>query len=193
MKVVCFLVFITMLSSACSSNTEEHSNEDRTEVDTQQTTVQHEAVIPEEVDSLNNVAESEDTITEPQVEKTVKQEKTKPQRDEPAMPQTRIYSYVSDESCNGEPVWIQMDLARKIYYDNPDTLKQIAKEDYRANKDYFPVSISDNFEEMKSTEHIGYCDITFKYQLFDNEFSDTPYTTAFIKVKRLKNGTLVTD
>jgi hypothetical protein len=105
----------------------------------------------------------------------------------------RYLEFPSDNNFNGKPMTQQLEIKQSVLKTSPDTLKQIAMERYSSYSSFFPVSISDNFEEGISTEHIHYTKLTFRFLIFENEYSLKPYVEEFVTIKRESNGELVVE
>lgn len=88
----------------------------------------------------------------------------------------------------------QEDIPKEILENKPDTLSKLALARYKTYDHFFPKSIADNFEEGISTEHIHYPKkLIFRFMVFDNEFSETPYLVKEVIVRRTPNGELYTE
>lgn len=93
-----------------------------------------------------------------------------------------------DDNINGKPLTVQIEIKQDYYKLIPDTLLLIVKQKYQSWESYFPVSIADNFEEGISTEHIHYPELIVNFQLFEDGFSERPYSIVPVKVYRDRSG-----
>lgn len=104
---------------------------------------------------------------------------------------TRYIEFPNDAHFNGSPMTQQEEMPKEILENHPDTLRKLAIARYKAYDQYYPKSIADNFEEGISTEHIHYPKkLIFRFELFDNESSWTPYIVKEVMVIRNPNGEL---
>ncbi len=104
---------------------------------------------------------------------------------------TRMMQFPGDAQWNGKPMVQQYDLKSSLLQSVPDTLKRLALESYASYKSFFPRSISDDFENGISTEHVHYPPrLVFEFQLFENEFQGKPYAIRTVVVKRTREGEL---
>lgn len=109
--------------------------------------------------------------------------------DEAPIEYTRFVQFPSDANWNGKPMVQQVELCSRILNNNPDTLSNLALMRYKTYDSYFPIAISDNFEEGISTEIIMYPEkLIFQFQVFENEFAAKPYLIKSICVMRNDNG-----
>lgn len=109
-------------------------------------------------------------------------------------PATRFIDFPSDANFNGKPMTQQEEITKEILEKHPDTLSKLAIMRYKSYEHFFPKSIADNFENGISTEHIYYPEkLIFRFELFENEFSWTPYVIKEVIVRRNTNGELYTE
>lgn len=107
---------------------------------------------------------------------------------------TRFIEFPGDNNFNGSPMIQQFDMPEIVYLLNPDTLSKIAIARYKTYDHFFPKSISDNFEEGVSNEHIHYPKkLIFRFQVFEGEFAEKPYLIKDVVVRRQQNGELYTE
>ncbi|MCF8464290.1 MAG: hypothetical protein K9G41_05595 [Flavobacteriales bacterium] len=151
---------------------------------------------PTVVDSLiiqndmpEGVATPKDTTVSPITESpptTVKTVSKKPKVESLA---TRYLEFPGDAHWNGKSVVQQIDLEQRLLEAFPDTLKNLALHRYSEYKEFYPVSIADDFENHISTEHIHYpSKLIFRFQMFENEYHAKPYSFQDIVVKRTPEG-----
>lgn len=109
--------------------------------------------------------------------------------DEPPIEYTRFLQFPSDVNWNGKPLVQQVELCSTVLNYNPDTLSNLALMRYKTYDSYFPIAISDNFEEGISTEIIMYPEkLIFQFHVFENEYAAEPYLIKNISVMRNANG-----
>ena len=99
----------------------------------------------------------------------------------------------TNEKFNGEYVSIQENIPSEILTKYPDTIISIVKSNYLMSQNYFPRSIADDFINGISTERISYPKLNYKVELFNDKYSDKPYSTIIISVYKAKDGTLVAE
>jgi hypothetical protein len=165
-KIIIFLL-IAFLIYACNKN---------------QKYQQTDFLIPSKYDTTND---SLDTIIITEAKKKVSQIETETNktRQIKPVPVARYVQYPGLAHCNGKALVHQLEMNKTILKNHADSLHKIAKLEYRGFEDYFPRSIADNFEEGISTEHIHYCDILFKFQVFEDEYSLNPHSEVYILTK----------
>lgn len=148
---------------------------------------------------LNEINIGQDTF-EKQKEKSVslispappeKKANKKPSKRHSSEPSPNRYlEFPGDAHFNGKPMIQQEEIPKAIFEKNPDTLAKLAIDRYKSYDHFFPKSIADNFEEMKSTEHIHYPqELIFRFELFEKNAIE-PYLIKEIVVKRNSNGEL---
>ena len=143
------------------------------------------SVSSQEIDivKINSQDKSVDTFKKPK-KKTVQQKQSF----------ARYIEFPSDNTFNGKPLTHQIEIAENVYKKFTDTLTNLALFNYKSYTNFFPKSISDNFEEGISTTHIHYPKkLIFRFQLFENEFSSSPYITKEITINRNVNGDLYAE
>ncbi|REK05664.1 MAG: hypothetical protein DWQ44_06765 [Bacteroidetes bacterium] len=141
--------------------------------------------VKEEPPSFQN-----DTISQP--EKTTNKKKLKSGENYGIA--TRHIEFPGDANFNSKPMTQQVEIPKEILEKHPDTLSKLAIERYKTYDNFFPKSIADNFNEMKSTEHIHYPKVlTFRFELFENKNANKPYHIEEVKVIRNPNGEIYTE
>jgi len=106
----------------------------------------------------------------------------------------RFSEFPGNDHFNGKPLVQQLDLSKKTLEESPDTLSNLAMESYKGFEGSFPTSISCNFDEGTSKEHISYPKkLIFRFQIFENEFATKPYLTKDVVVKRTDEGVSYTE
>jgi hypothetical protein len=154
------------------------------------------AHIHEEVknDNLEDVSIQDSNINttfQDTVEQIYKEEKSpiKKPKSKEKISYTRMVQFPDENGSNGKPCIYQMDYSIKQYESDSTYVLNAVKDLYNLSERSFPVSISCDFENGTSTEHIHYQKISFQVQLFENEFAETPYKTKFYKLKKQVDGT----
>jgi uncharacterized lipoprotein NlpE involved in copper resistance len=106
----------------------------------------------------------------------------------------RYIEFPGDANFNGKPMTQQEEIPKEILEKHPDTLSKLAIARYKTYDNFFPKSIADNFEEMKSTEHIYYPKVLiFRFELFENCNAFKPYLIKEVIVRRNTNGEVYTE
>lgn len=151
-----------------------------------------ETKIPDEL--FSNLASTENINADSQ--ETTTSTSVKAQKNkiiEQAFP-IRYIEFPGDANFNGKAMVQQEEIPRKVFEKFPDTLSCLAIERYKTYDYYFPKSIADNFEDGISVERVVYPNnLIFRFQLFEDESSLTPYITKEITVTRKQNGELYTE
>lgn len=155
-----------------------------------------ESNVPDNENSLESITVKKDsTIGEDSTMNTLNPSETENVLDKKTVDESigRYIEFPSDNNFNGKPMTQQLEIKQSILKISPDTLKQIAKERYSSYTSFFPVSISDNFEEGISTEHVHYPKLIFRFLIFENEYSLNPYAEEFVSIRREGNGELIVE
>ena len=105
----------------------------------------------------------------------------------------RISNFPSDNNFNGAPLVQQLEIPKHEIDQSPDTFYAIAIARYESYRNFFPVSIADNFEEGISTEHIHFMPLIFNFQIFDSEYELKPYLVKQVTVHKEPNGQIVAE
>ena len=141
---------------------------------------------------VNEESPSFQTDTTPQPEKTTNKKKFK--NLENIGIAERYIEFPGDANFNGKPMTQQEEIPKEILEKHPDTLSKLAIARYKTYDNFFPKSIADNFEEMKSTEHIHYPKVLiFRFELFENKNANKPYHIEEVKVRRNPNGEIYSE
>ncbi|PKP17374.1 MAG: hypothetical protein CVU05_15645 [Bacteroidetes bacterium HGW-Bacteroidetes-21] len=106
---------------------------------------------------------------------------------------SRFSNFPTDKNFNGAPLVQQLEIPKHEIDQSPDTLFAIAIARYESYRNYFPVSIADNFEEGISTEHIHFMPLIFNFQIFDNEYELKPFLVKQVTVHKEPNGQIVAE
>ncbi|MDD2346016.1 MAG: hypothetical protein PHY85_07710 [Bacteroidales bacterium] len=101
----------------------------------------------------------------------------------------RYIELPGDRHFNGNPMIQQLDLSKSVLDKFPDTLSKLAVSNYKTYDRFFPIAISDDFENGISTELIIYPKkLIFQFQLFEDEHALRPYITKEIVIRRNEAG-----
>lgn len=175
------LLFTLLILVSCNTNRDKHSCNK----------MQNEVIVFEDKDSIpsNNTSLVTDTF------KNINNDQVYyKSEDESPMPQSRYEILPNKEVWNGKPMVQQIEIPKEALVMKPDSLSKLAIERYKTYDKYFPVSISDNFEKGISTEHIIYPEkLIFRFHVFEDEFSKTPYLKKDITVRRNDKGKPYTE
>ncbi|MDO9000199.1 MAG: hypothetical protein Q7W45_10575 [Bacteroidota bacterium] len=151
--------------------------------------------IPQDPDTLLQSDKEKDTL-KPDFQITTDKTKNKNQRKNKKIRESpaRMIDFPSDNNFNGKPMTQQENIPKAILQEYPDTLSKLAIACYKTYDHFFPKSIADNFEEGISTVHIHYPEkLIFRFELFETEYSWTPYIVKEVIVRRNPNGEVYTE
>jgi len=176
LKVITATFFIAFLITACNDN---------------QKYQQSNFLNPSKYDTTND---SIDTIFLTETKQKVSQIETDTNkiRQIKTIPVERYVQYPGTAHFNGKALVHQLEMSQTMLKMHADSLHKIAKLEYCNFENYFPRSIADNFEEGISTEHIHYCDILFKFQVFEDEYSRNPHSEVYILTK-MQADSIITE
>ena len=151
--------------------------------------------IPQEPDTLLQSDNEQDTLKADFQITTAKTNKKNPRKNEEMRESpARLIDFPSDNNFNGKPMTQQENIPKAILQEYPDTLSKLAIACYKTYDHFFPKSIADNFEEGISTVHIHYPEkLIFRFELFETEYSWTPYIIKEVIVRRNPNGEVYTE
>lgn len=185
-RTVLTMVTFLLITMGCNHPKEVDSSSETKQVDSTEISVHADTLI-----QINEISASFDIDTLSESKETDNKKQVK--KREIFVPLDRYMEYPGDAHFNGKPMTQQEEIPQRILEKHPDTLSTLAIARYKTYDRFFPKSISDNFEEMKSTEHIHYPDVLiFRFELFENENAIKPYHVEEVKVKRHSDGELYT-
>lgn len=174
-------VFLFLLS--CKSSTKNAKSEKQKQVipktisDNQDTILSHKP--PSDTNNVHAFGNPEEKNQNTQQEK---------------IPFFRQDEFISDTSLKGSPIKNQINLSKKMFKKFPDTLSNLAINNYKSYTNHFPRAIADNFKEGTSRVIIFYPEkLKFRFELFENEYSETPYITKEVTIRRSENGELYAE
>lgn len=182
-----YIFTIIIFLTSCNNSNNERINEFLNQVDLINTR--------QDSDTLFQTNKEKDTL-KPDFQITSAKTKSKNQRKNKEITQspTRMIDFPSDNNFKGEPMTQQENFPNAILEKYPDTLSKLAIARYKTYNYFFPKSIADNFEEGISTEHTHYPEkLIFRFELFENESSLTPYIVKEVILRRNSNGELYTE
>lgn len=99
-------------------------------------------------------------------------------------PQIRAIKGVSDASLNGEQILLKEELAKSIFQNNPDTIKNYLKLLYLGQERNFPRSIADDFKRGISKEIFSYPTLNYRVELFEDAYAKKPYKILGYAVRK---------
>ena len=101
---------------------------------------------------------------------------------------------IGDNNWNGKPVTMKIVLSQKNLKEKPDTLYKVAMSSYKNYESIFPRAIADNIQNGTSKEIISYPQrLSFSFELYEKEYSKTPFSIKKITIKRGDNGELTSE
>jgi hypothetical protein len=142
-----------------------------------------------------NIVHEKDTISSTSKITHVKSPKKKAKIYKKApTPPIRYSEFPGDQNFNGAPLTQQETISKENLEKFPDTLNRLALERYKSYDPYYPKSIADNFEKGISIERIHYpAKLIFRFMVFENEWTETPYMVKEVTVRRTPDGTMYTE
>lgn len=103
----------------------------------------------------------------------------------------RFIDFPGDAHWNGAPITEQMNLSHAQFSLSSDTLIELSLSKFEDYKQFYPKSISCDFEGGTSREFINYPKrLVFRYELFENELAHKPYLIKEVIVERNHSGEL---
>lgn len=154
----------------------------------------------EQSDSIEAINHSDTLINNNELSATLPSDTlAKPKEKKVIKPMTndspiRFIEFPGDANFNGKPMTQQEEIPKNILQKYPDTLFKLALARHKTYDHFFPKSVADNFEEMKSTERIIYPEVLiFRFELFENNNANKPYHIQEVKVKRNAVGEVYTE
>jgi hypothetical protein len=182
MNRIITIITILCLSSACNNTTNETTIENPIE----QLKIKSDSANSNHINQIIADNQSSDTLNNEAHDKLL--EKNKNQKDLP-ISYHRYIEFPGDANWNGKPMIQQLEMSQNILKEFPDTLSRLAILNYNNYDRFFPKAIADNFEVGTSHEYVIYPKILIvRFQVFNDEFSDAPYLTKDITIKRNENG-----